>query len=143
MSEPVTEDSESQETNWYDITISGKKFNVASRYGEPHIRKVESLLEQTFQEVQKNVEGQSTLHLALLTALNLADQLLTRTPGNHAADGEVGQRLEALKVRLESVLDPQRTSVPEPVNVKNDVKREVEWEKLEPNAPPRSDSAKD
>ena len=35
---------QSEPVQWYEITIGGKKFNIASRHGESHIRKLELLL---------------------------------------------------------------------------------------------------
>lgn len=96
---------EAQESAWYDITIAGKRFDIASRHGEGHIREVERLLNETFEEVSARVQGQPVLNIALLTALNLADQLLTAHTANDGASEELSRRVEFLVTRLESVLN--------------------------------------
>ena len=96
---------EEQEASWYDITVAGKRFNIASRRGESHIREVERLLNETFEEVSARVQGQPVMNIALLTALNLADQLLD---GRSAQDGEseaLSRRVEFLVTRLDSALN--------------------------------------
>jgi cell division protein ZapA (FtsZ GTPase activity inhibitor) len=90
------------EPNWYDISIAGKKFTIASRHGEAHIREVEKLLASTYDEVMARAQGQSALHTALLTALNLADELVNT---RQALRDQYGQRIEGLLSRLSSALD--------------------------------------
>ena len=99
---------ENPDVSWYDITIAGKQFNVSSRFGEAHIREVERLLKETYDQVQSRVDGQSPLHIALLTALNLADQVLMLNAEKAGVGNEVGQRLESLVVRLDSILKDQQ-----------------------------------
>jgi len=82
------------EASWFDITIAGKRFNIASRHGEEHIREVERLLNETFEEVNSRVEGQSLLNIALLTALNLADQLLGEKSAKGGEEAEVDGSLQ-------------------------------------------------
>lgn len=92
------------EPSWYDVTIGGKRFNIASRHGEAHIREVERLLEETYEEVRGRAQGQTALNIALLTALNLADQLLSlRLALKEESSGWTG-RVEALLQRLDAIL---------------------------------------
>lgn len=90
------------EPNWYEISIAGKKFTIASRHGEAHIREVEKLLSSTYEEVSARVQGQTALHTALLTALNLADELVN---SRQALRDQYGERIEGLLTRLSSALD--------------------------------------
>ena len=90
------------EPNQYDIAIAGKKFTIASRHGEAHIREVEKLLASTYDEVAAHVQGQPALHLALLTALNLADELVN---SRQALREQYGERIEGILIRLSSALD--------------------------------------
>lgn len=94
-----------QEASWFDITVAGKQFNIASRHGEPHIREVERLLNETFTEVNARVEAQSLLNIAFLTALNLADQLLSRDSAREGEAEEWSRRVETLVARLGTVLE--------------------------------------
>ena len=94
-----------REASWYDITVAGKRFNIASRRGESHIRQVERLLNETFEEVSARVTGQPVLNIALLTALTLADELLSLRTLQDGASEELSRRVEFLVTRLESALD--------------------------------------
>ena len=96
------ERQQQSEPNWYDITIAGKKFTIASRHGEAHIREVEKLLASTYDEVSAHIQGQTALHMALLTALNLADELVNT---RQALREQYGERIEGLLVRLSSAID--------------------------------------
>jgi cell division protein ZapA (FtsZ GTPase activity inhibitor) len=101
----VTGATADREASWYDITIAGKRFNVASRRGESHIREVERLLNETFEEVSARVQGQPVLNIALLTALNLADELLSQRSRQNGASEELSRRVEGLVTRLATVLE--------------------------------------
>ena len=98
-----------QEASWFDITVAGKRFNIASRHGENHIREVERLLNETFEEVKTRVEKQSVLNIALLTALNLADQLLGQKSVRHGEVEAWSQRVETMVARLGTVLEDRIT----------------------------------
>jgi cell division protein ZapA (FtsZ GTPase activity inhibitor) len=87
---------------WHEITIAGKKFTIASRHGEAQIREVEKLIAATYDEVSTRIHGQTALHVALLTALNLADELITT---RQALRDQYGERIEGLLTRLSSTLD--------------------------------------
>jgi cell division protein ZapA (FtsZ GTPase activity inhibitor) len=103
---------EERGTSWYDITVAGKRFNIASRHGEIHIREVERLLNETFEQVSARVQGQPVLNIALLTALNLADELLSLRTALNGASEEMSRRVEGLVSRLETVLDLQLAESP-------------------------------
>ncbi len=103
---------QSEPVQWYDITIAGKQFNIASRHGEGHVRKVERLLERTVEEMSERVQGKGPATVALLTALNLADQLLLLETGQSAAARAMNSRLEGLLQRLEEALGEPQTAHP-------------------------------
>lgn len=95
------------EPAWYDVTIGGKRFNIASRHGEPHIREVEKLLEETYEEVRARAQGQTAQNIALLTALNLADQLHSLRLALKEESGGWTDRVESLLQRLDVILGPE------------------------------------
>lgn len=106
----VDEFTEDSEVSWYDITIAGKPFNIASRKGETHIRRVERRVEQTISELTDKVKGQNSLNVALLTALNLADHLVTHESEMESAPARFDQQLRVMVTRLMSVI-PEDNSV--------------------------------
>ena len=100
------------EPSWYDVSIGGKRFNIASRHGEAHIREVERLLEETYEEVRARAQGQTAVHIALLTALNLADQLHTLRTALREESGGWNQRVESLLQRLDTILGAEQRDPP-------------------------------
>ena len=106
------EKPEEREASWFSINVAGKRFNIASRHGEEHIRRVERLLTETFEEVNTRIEGQPLLNVAFLTALNLADQLLSLKESREGQSDEWNQRVESMMARLEAAL-PETMELPE------------------------------
>ena len=107
----MSEYAEDATVSWYDITISGKQFNIASRRGEAHIRKVERRIDETIADLSDRVQGQNSLNVALLTALNLADQLLTLEAEFDAAPQRFDRQLRTMVSRLTSVMPEDRRAV--------------------------------
>ena len=100
----VTEYAEDSTVSWYDITIAGKQFNIASRRGETHIRNVERMVEETISELSDRMQGQNSLNGALLAALNLADRLVTLEAEAENAPVQFDQQLRVMVTRLMSVI---------------------------------------
>jgi cell division protein ZapA (FtsZ GTPase activity inhibitor) len=90
--------------HWYDISIAGKPFHIASRHGEFHIRRLEQLLERTLSEMGTRVEGKNLVTVALLAALNLADQLLEAEQARTVDVKDLNARLESWLGRLDDAL---------------------------------------
>jgi cell division protein ZapA (FtsZ GTPase activity inhibitor) len=63
---------------------------------------VEQVLAETYDEVASRSQGQLAVHVALLTALNLADELVN---ARQALRSHYGDRIENLVSRLSSALD--------------------------------------
>lgn len=98
------EESPRESVHRYDIFIAGKQFNIASRHGEAHIRRLEQLLDRTMQEMGDRVEGKNLVTVALLAALNLADQLLEAEEARASDVEELNARLETWLGRLDEAL---------------------------------------
>ena len=111
----MTEYAEESAVSWYDITIAGRQFNIASRRGEAHIRDVERRLEETIEELAERVEGHSSLNLAFLTALNLADQLVSLEVVLNMAPHERERQLRRMLERLRAVFpdEPEASDAPD------------------------------
>ena len=95
---------------WFDIAIAGKRFTIASRLGVDHIREVERLLNETYESIRSRSKGQSILHLALLTALNLADQLLTLRNSETGVREEWERKLDWIVGTLDAALTAETAS---------------------------------
>lgn len=98
--------AQGESLHWYDISIAGKQFHIASRHGESHIRRLEKLLERTLAEMGTRVEGKNLVTIALLAALNLADQLLEAEQARSEDVLELNARLESWLGRLDDALGP-------------------------------------
>ncbi|MBI3991790.1 MAG: cell division protein ZapA [Candidatus Lambdaproteobacteria bacterium] len=99
---------EPTESNWYDITIAGKQFTISTHHGEAHVRRVEKLLGETMDEISSRIDAKNPLNVALLTALNLADQLILRDAETHDSTREWSGRLNLLVDRLGETLRRSR-----------------------------------
>lgn len=99
-----SDSTETSQPAWFDITIAGKRFNIASRYEEEHIRELERLLSETYAEVEARNKGQTALNVALLTALNLADQMVARRDQEQHQKTQEGRRIHQLIEGIDSVL---------------------------------------
>ena len=99
----VEELAEEAQVTWYDITIAGKDFNIASRRGEAHIRDVERLVGETIEELKDGVARHHTLNLALLAALNIADQLVSLQTELNADSSPWSIQIRKILTKLDSV----------------------------------------
>ena len=95
---------EPTESNWYDITIAGKQFTISTHHGEAHVRRVEKLLCDTMDEISSRSDARNPLNVALLTALNLADQLILRDTDADDSTRDWSGRLNLLVDRLGETL---------------------------------------
>ena len=59
-----------------EIKVFGQTYTVKSDADEGHIQKVAQFVNEKMEEVVKNTKSVSTLNVAILTALNLADDLV-------------------------------------------------------------------
>ena len=114
----MTEYAEASAVSWYDISIGGRQFNIASRRGEAHIRTVERRIEETIGELQRRSDRQNSLSLAFLTALNLADQLISLEAELELAPHERDRKLRKLLQHLETVV-PDEPGAAEPPDRKD------------------------
>ena len=103
--EVVVQENDSKQ---YQINISGNRFSISSPYGEEHVREVEKFLGQQIQEVSEQTEEFGPSSIALLVALNLADNLLTLQKKVTKFDG-IEADLQTLYYRLDKVLAEKKT----------------------------------
>lgn len=102
------------ESKQFQITISGNRFSITSPYGEEHVREVEQFLSNLIKDVTKQTEAYGPTNIALLVALNLADELITLQK-REARCQEMEKDIEALSQRLDNVLNINLNA--EPTNI--------------------------
>ena len=59
-----------------DIKVFGQSYTVKTDAEEEHIQEIARYVNEKMEEVLKNTRSVSTLNVAILTALNIADDLL-------------------------------------------------------------------
>ena len=57
-----------------EVEIMGQRFTVASDEGEEHVRQVAGYVDQQMRQLADGRGSAATLHLALVTALNIASE---------------------------------------------------------------------
>jgi cell division protein ZapA (FtsZ GTPase activity inhibitor) len=84
------------------VRIRGKEFRVLTEGDDASLQRVAGLVDQTMARVEKHTGAVDTLDVAMLTALNLARELIASREQTPAFDAE---RLRALVLRAESALE--------------------------------------
>ena len=85
------------------IRIRGKEFRVLTEGDEGSLQRVAGLVDQTMARVEKHTGAIDTLDVTMLTALNLARELIALRERDATPDFD-GDRLRALVLRAESAL---------------------------------------
>jgi cell division protein ZapA (FtsZ GTPase activity inhibitor) len=91
------------------VHIRGREFRVVSDADERWLQRVAGYLDETMASVEERTGTVDSHDVALLTALNLARELveLRERGGVPAADGPEGQRLRGLIELAEAALRPE------------------------------------
>lgn len=66
----------------YHIKILGQEFTVLSDSGDEHVESVMAYVNNKVMELESKVPNASTLNIAILTALNIADEYIKLFRGN-------------------------------------------------------------
>lgn len=62
----------------FTIQILNQSFNVVSNDQKEHVQAVADFVDQRMKKIAKNGSSISTAHVAILTALNIADELFKK-----------------------------------------------------------------
>lgn len=87
------------------VRIRGKEFRIRSGEDEESLLRVAGYLDETMAQVEQRTGTVDSLGVALLTALNLAREVLELRDGDVADAGDP-ERLRALIELAEGALDP-------------------------------------
>lgn len=92
------------------VRIRGKEYRIRSEDDEQTLKRVASYLDETLAKVESRTGTVDSLDVALLTALNLARELVAiregRRPSEGAQKGVDADRLRSLIELAESGLEP-------------------------------------
>ena len=72
-----------------DVLLMGERFSVRSDQDEKHIENLSRIVNSHLLEIKRNARSFSAHHVALLTALNLADELSKTKLALERAEGEL------------------------------------------------------
>ena len=86
-----------------EIKVFGQVYTVKTDAKEDHIQKVAQYVNEKMDEVTKNTKSVSSLNVAILTALNIADELFLsqkKLDQLNEAIGHMETEIESLEVHL-------------------------------------------
>ena len=92
-----------------EIKVFGQVYTVKTDEGEDHIQKVAQSVNEKMEEVTKNTKSVSTLNVAILTALNLADDLIRERRKRLALLEEVERKSKDLVEKINLNIDGTET----------------------------------
>ena len=85
----------------YNVTILDQNLTLKTEKDESHVKRVADQVNKVFFEIQQNADRKSMLKIAILGALNLADEIVQQEQAHKEQvrdwKDEIGQILEALK----------------------------------------------
>lgn len=94
--------------NTHTMTVLGSTFTLRSDDDPGHLRRVADYVTAKLEEVQRAMPTASPLNVAVLSALNIADELmkerLARVPGSPTNDLE-SREIQAITERIISHID--------------------------------------
>ncbi len=87
-----------------EIEVFGAVYRVRSDDDEEYMQKLAGVVDRKMQEIAGQVSTVDTAKIAVLTALNLADELFQCRKGQEKDRIEIGKRVVELAGELESAL---------------------------------------
>ena len=92
-----------------EIKVFGQIYTVKTDEGEDHIQKVAQYVNEKMAEVTKNTKSVSSLNVAILTALNLADDLVREKGKRLALLEEVERKSKDLTEKINLNINGRET----------------------------------
>ena len=81
----------------YEVTILDQKFVLKTENDENHVKRVADYVNKILHDIREHSKTISTQNIAILGALNIADEMFSR-------DDQTRQLIQEWKKRLESAL---------------------------------------
>jgi cell division protein ZapA len=92
-----------------DIKVFGHVYTVKTDTGEEHIQRVAQYVNEKMDEVVKNTKSVSSLNVAILTALNIADDLIKERTKRLALLQEVERKSKDLVEKINMNINGKET----------------------------------
>ena len=104
-----------QENNVIRVNIYGTEYPVRGESDVEYIREVAEYVDRKMNEVDRNTSAKSTLKVAILAALNIADELFREKAEKESLvqqfDEEIGKLTNLLKIEDSSELSDSSSSI--------------------------------
>ena len=88
----------------HEVTILNQKFVLKTEQDESHVRRIADYVNKVFGDIQQRAQNVSTQNIAILGALNIAEQMILSEEHAH-------NTVTQWKTRLESLLEQTNSSV--------------------------------
>jgi cell division protein ZapA len=88
-----------------EIRVMGQTYTVKADTDETHLNQVTGLVNEKAEDILKKTRSVSTLNVAILTALNLADELLREKGRRLALLQEIEARSKDLAAQIDLRMD--------------------------------------
>lgn len=86
----------------FELVILNQKFTIKSDADEKHVKKVADFVNKKMHEIVSANKAISTTHVAILTALNIADDFYKMKNKNKQLAGDWKSRVEDIIKKVES-----------------------------------------
>ena len=87
-----------------EVALFGKRFTVRSEKDEAYVHSLSNYVTRKFEELRRQARTISSQDLALLVALNIADELFEAEERAAQTRGEVRERSERLLQQIDAAL---------------------------------------
>ena len=94
----------------FEVEIFGSKYRVAGEVdSEAYIKELAQFLDQKMREVSRSTQTMSSTKVAVLAALNIADELMSLRSSTERTEKEVIGKMEQILSTLEAAEGGERT----------------------------------
>jgi cell division protein ZapA len=94
----------SKTTTTTDVEIFGTVYHVRGEDNPEHLQEVANMVDQRMREVAQQVTTVDTAKIAILAALNIADEMYRRSKQQDGERVEIQERVATLTEKLEKAL---------------------------------------
>lgn len=87
--------------NSYEVTLLNQKFVLKTENNEAHVKEVTDYVNRIFEDVSRRAANVSTQNIAILAALNIAEDMFNR-------ESKMNDQIKDWKIRLENLVDEEK-----------------------------------
>lgn len=90
------------------VEIHGQRYAVRSDLDQAYITELAAVVDQKMRLAAEELSSADSLRIAVVAALNLADEVYRMREDNEGLDGRVTEKTEAIERLVDAVLSGQR-----------------------------------